>query len=67
MTVNRCAECVRGTEAVCRVAGREIDRYRRSTTLVLALAQDCDGLKRHSAAAQEHDKLQSKRAEKFFV
>jgi len=37
VTVNCSAEGVRGNEAVCRVAWREIDGYRRSARLALAL------------------------------
>ena len=46
VTVNRCAECVRRTETICRMAWREIDGDRRTARLVLALTQ---GLRRVEA------------------
>jgi hypothetical protein len=66
VTVNRCAECVCRTETVGWMAWCEIHGYGRGTRLALALTQDCDGLKRHSGAAQEDDKLQTESVEKTF-
>ena len=67
MTVNRSAERVPGSETICRMTWLEIDGYGRSTRLALALTQDSDGLERHSAAAQEDDKLKAESAKKYFL
>jgi len=51
MTINGRAQRVRGSEAICRMAGFEIYRYGCSRKTLVALTQDAEGLERNNRRA----------------